>query len=1501
MSQQQFLSRGIDYLGDLGAKLKDLQGFATLAYELIQNADDAEGVTSMAFDIRSEALLVENNGGFSDCLHVDQLECPWKTAPNKGHRCDFHRFRHVASGDKRDQHGTTGAFGIGFISVYQITDQPEFISSGRHWILHEDRPEDERIEICSGCDRCRGNGHPKTRFILPWCSDPNSKLRLALRAEATTSETPSKLLGELERSLPTAMLFLKSVDCIEIKVNGILRRKFERLLEQNSLILTDGDAKNDRIWRILSGDFDRDAQSLRQRHPGRIEDKRTAKVTLAIPLGDLETGLLCACLPSQHEIGLPFHINADFFPSNDRKHVIFESDFQSDWNRAALRAAAATLASALPQLPGLVGHRTLWNCIARLQQVADEAMKGQREKTLAEFWTAVEPKLKNTPIIFTTKRQWKKPGEACILYQDEEVPAIGVLEGLGASITHEDLRTHFTILRWRVGVPLFGLAHLTTALARAGLTARTERKDWPKCLQAETALETLWREVSILARREDGKELITGFGPKASQLLANAVIALGDDGALWPCREVYRADEKTRSLFQKIDPTIPFIKDYPVECRVIGTISPEFNAAAALRRLNDLGADGIREASREKRLDPASLLAWLEERKSEILADPKLKEGITHLHIFPASGDLRPLDGLSLPGNFDDPLTIAALVDLTALGGRSEFLRDLGAADLSFQVYAADHLPPALSQEGLPVEKRRQAVVLLAEKMGEIVGDESIRQKLRQVPIVEYQDDEFRDPVGVYFCNDVVLEVLGANTPFAILPKGHEASVSKFYEWIGVCASPRFEDIVSRVRQAVKLPPNERSLDAVRKIVSHLGERLAKEAPRDSLAPLRTMAWLPARSKADRWYKPDELHAVYQAYLFESQAYFLDVPANVQNASRALLEFLGIHLTPTAVLVVKHLIHCATNRIPVNAEVYRFLNDKVDDPALSQLKGKECLWLGDTYRAPGQVFWGEHPFGRYRWRLGEELRGYGNLLKQLGVRDTSDYRDALSVLGEISSEYSATNTPLDEDSHAVLMACWRALENGLNDGSTCVGEIEALRAVKCVPNADRVLYRPDWMFFENRAGLAAKFGEFLTKNVIPRPLDASNSLTAAGVRSLGSAVKIELLECADPIQDSEITERIHAPRNEIGRVLHSQGSGHGTGKALDRVASIQCKASTSIVIRYRLSDFNSERQSPPEQVPALYQPEQETLLFIRRDGQIPWAAIARELAVALFPEEDPGRFAAGLKEVLAQATAAEASMILDELGFARLDTDVQEVTAAAGTVSTLGADLPYTHGPPEGAALIPEPAVEPQVLTAKEAIDLILSGDIPLPTPPVPQPDTEPRGVGGLSGGGKKPKSKKKGRPVLRSYLPSPYPSDGGSADGDDEGDGEGRSPIDEAGVRHVLEYETACGRFPKEMPHKNPGYDVESRDASGKVVRYIEVKSFSGQWSDTYAVLSRPQFDKASGLGDAFWLYVVERAESDDFSIQRIQNPALKANHFMFDDGWRATAERPSPSEERK
>ena len=53
---RSFRRQGIDFLGFLQAKLRDLQEASVLVYELVQNAGDVPGVTKLSFDVRDEAM-----------------------------------------------------------------------------------------------------------------------------------------------------------------------------------------------------------------------------------------------------------------------------------------------------------------------------------------------------------------------------------------------------------------------------------------------------------------------------------------------------------------------------------------------------------------------------------------------------------------------------------------------------------------------------------------------------------------------------------------------------------------------------------------------------------------------------------------------------------------------------------------------------------------------------------------------------------------------------------------------------------------------------------------------------------------------------------------------------------------------------------------------------------------------------------------------------------------------------------------------------------------------------------------------------------------------------------------------------------------------------------------------------------------------------------------------------------------------------------------------------
>ena len=114
--------------------LRDYKDGLTIVKELIQNADDAEATeVNICFDARTHsketdmlffpgmadshgpALVIHNNSVFSDE--------------------DFENITKLAAATKQDKHLKIGKFGIGFCSVYHITDIPSFLSRDRLYIF----------------------------------------------------------------------------------------------------------------------------------------------------------------------------------------------------------------------------------------------------------------------------------------------------------------------------------------------------------------------------------------------------------------------------------------------------------------------------------------------------------------------------------------------------------------------------------------------------------------------------------------------------------------------------------------------------------------------------------------------------------------------------------------------------------------------------------------------------------------------------------------------------------------------------------------------------------------------------------------------------------------------------------------------------------------------------------------------------------------------------------------------------------------------------------------------------------------------------------------------------------------------------------------------------------------------------------------------------------------------------------------------------------------------
>ena len=116
-----------------------------------------------------------------------------------------------------------------------------------------------------------------------------------------------------------------------------------------------------------------------------------------------------------------------------------------------------------------------------------------------------------------------------------------------------------------------------------------------------------------------------------------------------------------------------------------------------------------------------------------------------------------------------------------------------------------------------------------------------------------------------------------------------------------------------------------------------------------------------------------------------------------------------------------------------------------------------------------------------------------------------------------------------------------------------------------------------------------------------------------------------------------------------------------------------------------------------------------------------------------------------------------------------------------------------------------------------------------------------------------------------------------------DDLDQAARMELEERAIEFILSYETGW----KRTPPYHPGFDLFKTGPDAQPRQWCEVKAMTGNLSGRPVAMSRTQFDFAREQGDAYWLYIVERAGTNSARIVRIPDPARNARSFTFDRGW--------------
>lgn len=357
--------------------------------ELLQNAEDnsyAPGVVpEIRFVLTSDAILVQNNEvGFSE--------------DNVRSICD------VANSSKKKRLGYIGEKGIGFKSVFRVTDEPLIVSNGFSFSLPI---HDQETNL--------GYVIPVWREDIPAGLDPSfTNIYLPLTSKGI-SELPR--VADIHSNL---LLFLKKVRKIDVcDATGTPTKSIHREEAGGRISIRSNDGIDH--WRIVS-------QTLSV-PPTIIDEKRegvsTVELVIAFPLteeGTPDTSSerpIYSFLPIR-SYGFRFAIQGDFILASSREDILTDRA----WNQWLRDGISSLFLEAVESFKADDCLRTTFLSFVPSSTEVTDAFFNAIPANIIEL-------LKKTECILTASGRWAKPSEVLIASR----PVRDLL-------TNDDVKTH---------------------------------------------------------------------------------------------------------------------------------------------------------------------------------------------------------------------------------------------------------------------------------------------------------------------------------------------------------------------------------------------------------------------------------------------------------------------------------------------------------------------------------------------------------------------------------------------------------------------------------------------------------------------------------------------------------------------------------------------------------------------------------------------------------------------------------------------------------------------------------------------------------------------------------------------------------------------------------------------------------------------------------------------------------------------------------------------------
>jgi hypothetical protein len=426
-------------------------GEMPIARELIQNADDA-AATFVRFKLWDHEIVVENDGRpFTKPDEIQEKE-----------KSDFFRISHIGLGKKEEE--MTGTFGIGFTSVFHITDTPRIVSNGWDFEIHvNDLPTRKYVPFDA-----------VTRLHLP-LRLTETELSRKISAEPFDLKKLKTFEDELVYEAYRDIFFLRTTKKIEafrkgtrlftitkeIKQTETLEQHLSRQqITVRILYIKDGKERrrveNWVVYSLEGIEIQKDLEILGQ--------KLKQQVAIALPL-EYENGKITKRFVASNRAyytlpvmptGFSFNYNASkLYTTSGRGEFVAKEGSKRDWNLWQMDNMAELLADAINDLiSGGIDPKIIYSFVPSSSQ----SLHLLDERLFKSFKAKVDSK--EVRLFYTSKGVWSEKDGIFLNWDGlhRVLPA-----ETGRNLIHQDLKRYAAVFQ-SYGINSIGLEELVESL-----------------------------------------------------------------------------------------------------------------------------------------------------------------------------------------------------------------------------------------------------------------------------------------------------------------------------------------------------------------------------------------------------------------------------------------------------------------------------------------------------------------------------------------------------------------------------------------------------------------------------------------------------------------------------------------------------------------------------------------------------------------------------------------------------------------------------------------------------------------------------------------------------------------------------------------------------------------------------------------------------------------------------------------------------------------------------